>query len=317
MPGRPPGGGPGIGLDDPMRIARDADVLALPAADAVEVMRGAVADHAAGRLIAPPRSTVALGEAALTLTAGRAPGVAAGFRMYSAGAEDPTELTLVLDAQAGPGIVLGRELGRRRTGALGGVAADLAARPDATVIGLVGAGRQAFAQLWAIAAVRALTRVRVSTRSARTAQRFAERARAELGLAVETVDSPRAAVDGADIVVLATPSTRPLIDADWIADGAHVHTLGPKGAEPGECPIELVQRAAVLMSDSPDQLAAMQGPGAPWTGGAPVASLGAIARGDAAGRSGAGDVTVYASVGLAGTEVLLARLVLARSGAPA
>jgi alanine dehydrogenase len=209
------------------------------------------------------------------------------------------------------GVVLGRELGRRRTGALGGVAARLCSREDSTSIGLVGAGHQGFAQLWAIAAVRELTDIRLFTRSGDRAARFLARAEAELGLAVRAVGSPQEAVAGADIVVLATPSPEPLIQASWIAPGAHVHTLGPKGAAEGECPRTLVASAQLLVSDSPAQLTAMEGEGRPWTEGRQADSLGAILTGATTGRVRREDITLYASVGLAGTEVLLAQRVLA------
>lgn len=294
-----------------MLTAADEDVLALSAADAVEVMWQAVAAHGAGELVAPPRTVLQLGDAAMTLTAGRLPGLAAGFRLYSSAAEAPSELTLVFQPGAEPvGVVLGRDLGRRRTGALGAVAARLCSREDSTSIGLVGAGHQAFAQLWAIAAVRELTDVRLFTRSAATAQRFVARAAAELGLAVRAVESAQAAVADADIVVLSTPSTVPLIDAAWIAPGTHVHTLGPKGADEGECPLALVAGADRLVSDSPAQLLAMEGADRPWTGGREAVSLGAILVGADAGRVSRDDITLYASVGLSGTEVLLARRVL-------
>lgn len=271
----------------------------------------AVAAHGAGALAAPPRTVLPLGDAAITLTAGRLPGVAAGFRMYSSGAEAPTELTLVLQPGDEPlGVVLGREVGRRRTGALGGVAARLCSREDSTSLGLVGAGHQAFTQLWAIAAVRHLSDVRLFTRSPATAQRFIARAASELGLSVSAVASAQEAVAGADIVVLSTPSPVPLIEASWIAPGTHVHTLGPKGADEGECPLALVASADRLMSDSPAQLLAMEGAGRPWTAGREATSLGAIVSGAAPGRLSQDDITLYASVGLAGTEVLLAQHVL-------
>jgi alanine dehydrogenase len=296
-----------------MLIAADNDVLDLPAADAVEVMWQAVAAHGAGELIAPPRTVLHLGDAAMTLTVGRLPGVATGFRLYTSVPEAPSELTLVLQPGDEPvGVVLGRELGRRRTGALGGVAARLCSREDSTSIGLVGAGHQAFAQLWAIAAVRQLTDIRLFTRSADRASRFLARAEAELGLAVRAVGSAQQAVAGADIVLLATPSPEPLIEASWIEPGTHVHTLGPKGASEGECPRTLVASAQLLVADSPAQLTAMEGEGLPWTGRREAVSLGAILAGSATGRVSRDDITLYASVGLAGTEVLLAQRVLER-----
>jgi ornithine cyclodeaminase/alanine dehydrogenase-like protein (mu-crystallin family) len=294
-----------------MLTATDERVRAVSAADAVELMLQAVKAHGAGTLCAPPRMSIDLGEAQLTFTAGRMPGVATGFRLYCTAPEGPEELTLVaLAGDGGLGMVLGKDLGRRRTGALGGVAAKLCARAGAESIGLVGAGEQAFTQLWAIAAVRDLRSVRVFSRSAETAYQFGLRAKDELGLSVEVTNSAHDAVIDADIVVLSTPSPDPLIDVSWLAAGSHVHTLGPKGLPEGECPRELVRRAGLLVSDSPAQLTAMQGPTQPWTEGRRALSLGDIALGNQAGRSDDAAITLYASVGLAGTEVLLANHIL-------
>lgn len=299
-----------------MLIATDEQVLALPAADAVAVMWDAVSAHGLGALCAPPRTVIELGDASLTLTTGRLPGVATGFRMYTSAPEGPGELTLIFQGGAEPlGLVFGSSLGRRRTGALGGVAAKLCAREDAETIGLVGAGEQAFTQLWAIAAVRSLSTVRVHSRNPNRAEEFALRVKEELQLSAEVVGSPREAVTDADIVVLSTPAPAPLIDSSWLAPGTHVHTLGPKGVAEGECPRALVADAALLVSDSPAQLAAMEGAGQPWTGGRPAASLGEILLGAAPGRRSPEDITLYASVGLAGTEVLLGQSILKRSEA--
>ena len=304
-----------------MLIAGDAEVIAIPAEEAVAVMAEAVRRHGEGLLVAPPRTPIKLGDGGYAITAGRLPGVANGFRLTSTIAETADDTTLLFDAASGEvGVLRGRDLGRRRTGALGGVAASLLSREDAQTVGVVGAGEQAFTQLWAISAVRDLRAVTVTSRNPATAGAFAERAARELGLAVTVVDTPREAVRDADIVVMATPSASALIESGWIAPGTHVHTLGPKGqtldptgVAEGECPRQLVDAADVLVSDSPDQLAAMEGPDQPWTRGRPAISLGEVLTGTAPGRSSDEQVTLYASVGLAGTEVLLARHVLITS----
>jgi ornithine cyclodeaminase len=251
----------------------------------------------------------------MTLTAGRLPGTASGFRMYST-APEAQEVTLVFRASGDPlGLITGSDLGRRRTGALGGVAAKLCARRDARTVGLVGAGSQAFTQLWAIAAVRDIERANVYSRAPDTARKFAVRAGAELGIDVDVQPSARAAVAGADIVVLATPAAQPLVDVSWIAPGTHVHTLGPKGVAEGECPKSLVRTATILTSDSPIQLLAMEGSDQPWTGGRTPTPLGDILTGRQPGRRHDDDITLYASVGLSGTEVLFAHHVLTCSEA--
>src|SRR3712207_8664582 len=43
-----------------------------------------------------------------------------------------------------------------------------------------------------------------------------------LGVPVEAVDSPRAAVEDADIVATATNSATPVLDAAWLTPGMHV-----------------------------------------------------------------------------------------------
>lgn len=109
-------------------------------------------------------------------------------------------------------IAVGNELGPRRVGAFGGVAADTLARSDARSLAVVETGVQAWAQLCAIAAVRHLREVRVYSRSTDRRRTFAERAQADLNLPAEGVPNPEQAATGADMVVLATNSLTPVVD---------------------------------------------------------------------------------------------------------
>jgi ornithine cyclodeaminase len=111
-------------------------------------------------------------------------------------------------------IVVGRELGVRRSGAVGALAVDALARPDARALAMIGSGRQAWGQLWGIAAVRDIAHVRVASPTAEHAARFADRARAGSGLDATSSPDARTAVEGADVIVLATNSARPVIDVE-------------------------------------------------------------------------------------------------------
>jgi alanine dehydrogenase len=199
------------------------------------------------------------------------------------------------------------ELGAARTGALGAAAVEALARSDAEVVGVVGSGRQAWTQLWAATAVRRIAAVRVFSPTEAHREGFAERARAELRLEVSAVAGPREAVDGADVVILATRSETPVIEAGWVDAGAHVNTVGPKAAGACETPPGLAEAAAVLVSDSPAQAAAY---GAPFFTSRALTHLGAVIAGDAPGRGSESDITLYASTGLAGSEVVIARRLL-------
>jgi alanine dehydrogenase len=293
-----------------MIVLDDEDVRTrLDAASAVDAARRALEDAYRGLLAAPPRLRAEIGDGGLVFTAGGYADGALGLRVYGLWPGDSDQAVLVWDRDGRlRGCVVGSELGARRTGALGGVAVDVLARADASTVGLVGSGTQAWTQLWAIAAVRSLSRVRVFSPTRKHRDAFAGRARSELGLPAEPCDTAEEAVADAHVVVLATRSEEPVIDAGWIGDGTHVSTVGPKFASAHETPPEPAHRAAVVVSDSPEQAAAYD---EPFFTDRALTHLGAVVAGEAAGRASDRDITLYCSTGLAGSEVVLAETLLA------
>src|SRR4030095_1175952 len=121
-----------------------------------------------------------------------------------------------------------KRLGDLRTGAIGGLAIRHMARPESEDLGLIGSGDQARTQLAAAATVRRLRKVRFFSRSADNRSAFAAEMGRQLDLDITPVGSAREAVSGADIVVCATSSDRPVMEAAWLAPGAHVNMLGRK-----------------------------------------------------------------------------------------
>ncbi len=292
-------------------VLDDDEVRAhLDPATAVEAVRAVLRARHAGTMDAPPRVRAPLGGGDLVVTAGRLREQGLyGFRAYDtfAGGE---QLVAVWDEFSGAlrAVVHGSELGVRRTGAIGAVALDAAARPGPVRLGVVGAGAQAWAQLWAVCAVREISEVVVASRRLERAEAFAVRARRQLGLRTRAVPAAREAVRARDAVIVATDSPEPVLAADWLEPGTHLTTLGPKSVTRHEVPPALADRADVVLTDSPAQLA-----GYPEThlfAGRPVTDLAAVAAGAAAARSGDRQVTVFCSVGLAGTEVAVAGALL-------
>lgn len=292
-----------------MRVLTDTDVARdLTAEIAVAAARRALVDAYAGRLSAPPRARVELGGHDFVFTAGGYADGPVGFRAYGLWPGESDQAVLVWDGHGAlTGVVAGGELGARRTGALGGVAADVLARADARRVAIIGSGRQAWSQLWAIAAVRPIAAVAIHSPTADHRERFAQRARTDLGLEAEAVASARAAARGADIVVLATRSETPVVEAGWIEAGAHVSTVGPKAASAHEAPPELADAATIVATDSPDQARAS---GEAFFTGRPLEHLGRLVAEPP--RRPADAVTLYCSTGLAGSEVVLADALLRR-----
>ncbi|WP_058365216.1 ornithine cyclodeaminase family protein [Haloparvum sedimenti] len=139
-----------------------------------------------------------------------------------------------------------------RTGCIGGLAVRELA-PEAAALGVIGAGAQARWQARAVATVADLDDVRVYSPS--DSRRACAEDLSEEGIPARAVESPRAAVTGADAVVTATTATAPVFPADALEPGALVVAVGAFTAEMQELDPELVEEAAAVFADVPEEVA--------------------------------------------------------------
>ncbi len=304
-------GWPVIGHDVVVEVVlHDDDLLdRLTPADAVRWMGEAIDAHYRGELVAPPRAHADFGGGRLVFTAGRLRGSWFGYRSYDtlpSGSGD--QVVVVHDEASGRvrAIAIGSELGPRRVGAIGAVAADALAAPEASVVAVIGSGTQAYTQLWALSAVRDVRDVRVYSRDPERRRAFCERVAPLVAGVCRPLPDPRAAVEGAEIVIVATSSPTPVIDAGWVAPGVYVTTLGPKQQGRAEFGLDLPEAASLLVTDSPEQIGAYDPPNV--LVGTPherrLVSLGAL-RAGAVATPAPGGLLLFFSVGLAGTEAFL------------
>ena len=138
-------------------------------------------------------------------------------------------------------------LGQIRTGAATGLATDLLAPKAAHTVGLIGSGFQAAGQLAAVRSVRAIGQVKVWSRNTAKAAKFAAE---HLAMVADTAEE---AVRDADIVITATSSRDPVLEAAWVKPQAHVNAVGSNQAKKRELPAELIAQAALIAVDSIDQ----------------------------------------------------------------
>jgi alanine dehydrogenase len=228
---------------------------------------------------------------------------------------------ILLDPDTGGLLALldGRYVTEARTAAVSAVSVKLLARPESRVLGIVGSGVQARSHLDAIRLVRHLTEVRVWSPNAAHREAFARENTTDR-LPVRAVSDARSAVHGADIIALTTASRVPVIDDGDVAPGTHVCAVGACRPDQREMPTSLVVRARVFVDS---RVAALKEAGdllLPISEGAITEAhiageLGALARGQVAGRTKPTDVTIFKSLGLAVEDVLAARLVVERATA--
>ncbi len=140
-----------------------------------------------------------------------------------------------------------------RTGCIGGLAARELAREPIT-LGVIGAGTQARWQTRAIATACDVEAVRIYSPS-ESREACADELDAELGATVSPVASPRAAVEGANVIVTATTATEPVFPGESLDPGCLVIAIGAYTGEKRELDTATFERAARVFADVPDEVA--------------------------------------------------------------
>ena len=205
-----------------------------------------------------------------------------------------------------------------RTAAAGAVAARHLAREDASVAAIFGAGVQARLQLQALALVRPIRAARIWARDAAKAEQAAAELTEALGLPVTAQADPRAAVDGADVIVTTTPSETPILMADWLQPGQHVTAMGSDAEHKNEVDPQALTRADLYVADSLKQTrrlgelhhaiaAGLVSPDAVFP------ELGAIVAGASQGRMSPEAITIADLTGTGVQDTAIATLAHARA----
>ncbi|WP_152040126.1 ornithine cyclodeaminase family protein [Salinigranum salinum] len=236
------------------------------------------------------------------------------------GDDDAWFLTVLADADTGAPLALVDSVGINpyKTGATGAVGVDALARADASVVGIVGTGPQAAAQLLAIATVRDLREVRAFSPTRANREAFADRMADALGVDVVAVDTASAAVRDADVVVTATTAHEPVVDAADIAPGTHVTAMGQSHPTRRELDAATVAKSRYV-PDVRAQALEMSGEllGAIAEGAVDEshvhADLGAVLAGTAPGRTDDEQVTVFDMGGTGIETIAAAHLVYERA----
>jgi ornithine cyclodeaminase len=310
-----------------IRILSEADVRsAIDMRGAIDAMREAFGALADGRAEVPMRLALETRHGVTLFMPAHleSDGGIAGAKVVSVNPGNAASglpvihaVVLALDPVTGQARALmdGTWLTALRTGAVGGLAADLMARDDAKVVAIFGAGVQARTQLEAVRCVRDVSEVRVVSRSATRGDAFV----AELeGVAAHRVDDADEAIAGADIVIAATSSTVPVFDGSKIEPGTHVTGVGSFTTEMREVDTELVRRARVIVDQREAILAEAGDIVGPIRDGTVDASvmvgeIGDVVLGRVVGRTSPEEVTFFKSVGNAVQDVSVAARVLARA----
>ncbi|WP_194414341.1 ornithine cyclodeaminase family protein [Microbacterium yannicii] len=220
-------------------------------------------------------------------------------------------------------LIDGAAVTRIRTAAATAVATDALARPDARVLGLIGAGALAEGHVEALMLVRPISRVVVWSRTTERARSLAATL-SDRGIPATTAASAREVVGQADIVCTLTPSREPVLEGAWLHPGHHVNAVGaPPRADHREVDSEAVRRSRVILDTRSAALAESGDVLIPLREGSIDEShlgpeLGEVLVGAAPGRRDPEEITLFNSLGSGLQDLALAALLVsAHSAQPA
>jgi len=293
-------GDPAMNLDEAAvgRLLRMEEVI--PA------MERALADFSSGKVVQPVRTMLPVQEHGGFL--GLMPaytGTALGTKLvafYPKNVGVPTHHATILlfEPETGEPLLTmdGTLITEVRTAAVSALATKHLARPDASVLAIIGSGVQARSHLEALRLVRDFAEVRVW--SPRHSEAFAR------DYDVEAAASAEEAVRGADVVVTATTSSTPVLRGEWLSPGAHINAVGAPRPDWRELDDGVLGRARVYV-DSRE--AAQKESGDVIAAAEIFAEIGEVAAGTKPGRQSPEEIVLFKSLGLAVEDVATAELI--------
>jgi alanine dehydrogenase len=282
----------------------------LPMDEAIRCMREVFTALAKGEAQNQPRRRLILPTGSMLHSMAGSFGRYFGTKIYSTNPKYGAWFTFLLyDAETAKPLAQfeANYLGQIRTGAAGGLAADLLTHPLAGTVGIIGTGFQAQTQLAAVREVRQVRSVKVWSRSEEKRNQFAAE-----NDAVATNYAEEAVAD-ADIVITATSSKDPVLESDWISRPVFVSAMGANHANRRELPSDLVRNADRIVVDSLEQARLEAGDlvlaldSREW---AKVTELATVVQ---HGPSPTTGLTIFKSIGLGVEDVAVAASVYERS----
>jgi len=295
------------GMRGPLFLEEEQVRKHLRMEELIPAMEQALIDFSAGKVTQPVRSVITVDSPGGFF--GMMPALTPeglGIKIvtfYATNAERgiPTHMATIflVDPQTGAPLAVmdGTLITEMRTAAVSAAATKLLASPDAKVLAILGSGVQARSHVEALRLVRNFEQVRVWSRAAKHAERFANEISAK-AMAAED------AVRGADVVVTATNSKTPVLKGSWLKAGCHVNAVG--ACRPDWRELDDEAMANVVFVDSRE--AAMKESGDVILSGATIyAELGEALAGKVPPR--ANDTTIFKSLGMAVEDIAAALLV--------
>jgi ornithine cyclodeaminase len=307
-------------------ISREEIVAALDDRHAIDLLEEGFVALSAGRVTVPP-----VGHLGMTDPPGEchikyghihgddffAVKIATGFYENAAlKLPSGSGMTVIFSAKTGfPEVVLDDAgyLTDVRTAMAGCICARLLAPKSVKAIGIVGSGLQARLQLEYLQYATECRDVVVSARNEENAVLFQSDMAAK-GFTVVIANCVEELCKSSNLIVTTTPSTTPLILADWVMPGTHITAVGSDGGGKQELDAAVLAKADHCVVDSISQCVLLGESHFAIAAGlidkSDLKELGAIISGEKTGRQNDSEISIADLTGVAVQDIQIAKSVL-------
>jgi len=217
-------------------------------------VESAFADHGNGLVQMPPKVYITLPEGDFRTMPAYLPSLSiAGVKIVNVHPKNPLSglptvmaLTIILDLATGQplAVINATRLTDMRTGAAGAVAAKHLSPKKEIVLGVIGTGRQAEAQVAAISKELKIRQIRIWGRNPAHVRKFADRF-----MEFPCFALPIEKTCDCDVLVTTTPSITPIIRNEWVHEGTHINAIGADAPGKEELDPALLRRGQVFVDD--------------------------------------------------------------------
>jgi alanine dehydrogenase len=284
--------------------------------EVISAVEKALIDLAEGKGSMPAKAYLQLGQDDFRAMPAALPG-AAGVKWVNVHTKNfslglPTIMAVMIynDPQTGYplAVMAATDITAYRTGAAAAIASKYLARQDSHILGIIGAGRQAYTQIQAHAQLFELDVIKVYDQSSEHVHKlignFAQYPIEECSLQ-EAVSC--------DILCTLTTARAPFVKREWIAPGMHINAVGADASGKEELEPAILKEAMVVVDDL--RQASLAGEiNVPVTKGVfsideVYGTLGEIITGRKKGRKDRDEITVFDATGLAIEDLAVAKLI--------
>ena len=281
-------------------------------------VESAFADHGRGLVQMPPKIYVTLPEGDFRTMPAYLPSLAiAGVKIVNVHPNNPVKglptvmaLTVILDIDTGQptAIINATRLTDMRTGAAGAIAAKYLSAAKEIVLGVIGTGKQAEAQVTAISRELKIRQIKIWGRNPDHIRKFADRFM-EFPCLASSLEN----TCDCDVLVTTTPSRSPIIRSEWVHQGTHINAIGADAPGKEELEPALLRRAQVFVDD-PAQAIHSGEINVPISQGMYrmdeiSGTLGEVVTGKKK-RADPGTITIFDSTGLAIQDLAIAKIAM-------